>query len=204
MGGSDAGHRDSDLDATARAACRRWPGRPRRLEELSGRADQPQCQGDHARRRLRGPLQRPGSEPARHRPGQRVLQQPGRRTGRRRCARDRLSAGPRHPAGRLPRGRHPDQRRHAGPGVLARVATGCRSAARRAAVPRPLRHVRAAARLPEGRQDNGFRLPDRLPATSPATFGEIRRVLRATDQTTVPCNNDLLAATSSTTANGCG
>ena len=40
--------------------------------------------------------------------------------------------------------------------------------------------------------DNGFRLPDDyLDHTD--TFNEIARVLRATDQTTVPCNNDLLA-----------
>ena len=40
--------------------------------------------------------------------------------------------------------------------------------------------------------DNGFRLPaDYLDHAD--TFDEIARVLTATDQTTVPCNNDLLA-----------
>ena len=40
--------------------------------------------------------------------------------------------------------------------------------------------------------DNGFRMPgDYLEHAE--TFDEIARVLRATDQTTVPCNNDLLA-----------
>lgn len=40
--------------------------------------------------------------------------------------------------------------------------------------------------------DNGFRLPDGyLDHTD--TFSDIAKVLRATDQTTVPCNNDLLA-----------
>ncbi len=40
--------------------------------------------------------------------------------------------------------------------------------------------------------DNGFRLPDDY-LDHADTFDEIARVLRATDQTTVPCNNDLLA-----------
>jgi thiamine kinase-like enzyme len=40
--------------------------------------------------------------------------------------------------------------------------------------------------------DNGFRLPkDYLDHAD--TFSEIAKVMRATDQTTVPCNNDLLA-----------
>jgi thiamine kinase-like enzyme len=40
--------------------------------------------------------------------------------------------------------------------------------------------------------DNGFRIPDGY-LDHAETFAEIARVLRATDQTTVPCNNDLLA-----------
>jgi thiamine kinase-like enzyme len=40
--------------------------------------------------------------------------------------------------------------------------------------------------------DNGFRFPDDY-LDHADTFDEIARVLRATDQTTVPCNNDLLA-----------
>ena len=40
--------------------------------------------------------------------------------------------------------------------------------------------------------DNGFRLPDDY-LDHAETFEEIARVLRSTDQTTVPCNNDLLA-----------
>ena len=40
--------------------------------------------------------------------------------------------------------------------------------------------------------DNGFRIPDDY-LDHADTFGEIARVLTATDQTTVPCNNDLLA-----------
>ena len=40
--------------------------------------------------------------------------------------------------------------------------------------------------------DNGFRIPDDY-FDHADTFGEIARVLTATDQTTVPCNNDLLA-----------
>ena len=42
-------------------------------------------------------------------------------------------------------------------------------------------------------QDNGFRLPaDYLDFAD--QFESARQVLAATDQTTVPCNNDLLAA----------
>ena len=40
--------------------------------------------------------------------------------------------------------------------------------------------------------DNGFRIPDDY-LDHADTFDEIARVLTATDQTTVPCNNDLLA-----------
>jgi thiamine kinase-like enzyme len=40
--------------------------------------------------------------------------------------------------------------------------------------------------------DNGFRLPDDY-LDHIDTFNEIKAVLRATDRTTVPCNNDLLA-----------
>jgi thiamine kinase-like enzyme len=40
--------------------------------------------------------------------------------------------------------------------------------------------------------DNGFRIPDDY-IDHMDTFNEIARVLNATDQTTVPCNNDLLA-----------
>ena len=40
--------------------------------------------------------------------------------------------------------------------------------------------------------DNGFRIPDDY-LDHADTFEEVARVLNATDQTTVPCNNDLLA-----------
>jgi thiamine kinase-like enzyme len=40
--------------------------------------------------------------------------------------------------------------------------------------------------------DNGFRIPDDY-LDHAGTFNQIERVLNATDQTTVPCNNDLLA-----------
>ena len=45
------------------------------------------------------------------------------------------------------------------PGVIAKAAAGCRTLALRAAVPRPVRHVRTPARVPENRQDNGFKIP---------------------------------------------
>ena len=59
-------------------------------------------------------------------------------------------------------------------------------------IPRRLRHVRITAGLPEG--DTGQRLSGtrRLP-TYAAQFAAIREALAA-DDTTVPCNNDLLAA----------
>ena len=64
--------------------------------------------------------------------------------------------------------------------------------ARRAPLPRSVRHVRASARIPEGGSGQGLSPSRRLPDFC-AAFAEIRRVLAATDSTTVPCNNDLLA-----------
>ena len=78
------------------------------------------------------------------------------------------------------------------PGVLKRVATGVRGLH---SGPRFRSRFDMFERQPSYLkvvQDNGFRLPSDYLDYAPA-FAEIQRVLEATDQTTVPCNNDLLA-----------
>jgi len=78
------------------------------------------------------------------------------------------------------------------PGVLARVAEGCRALH---SGPRFRDRFDMFERQPaylKAVHDNGFRSPaDYLDFTG--HFAEIQRVLDADDQTTVPCNNDLLA-----------
>lgn len=78
------------------------------------------------------------------------------------------------------------------PGVLAKVAAGCRALH---SGPRFRGRFDMFERQPQYLKtvlDNGFKLPhDYLDYAD--TFGEIREALTATDQTTVPCNNDLLA-----------
>lgn len=79
------------------------------------------------------------------------------------------------------------------PAVLARVADGCRTLH---AGPRFRDDFDMFALQPaylKTVRDNGFRLPDGYTEHA-ATFEAIRRVLQSTDATTVPCNNDLLAA----------
>ena len=78
------------------------------------------------------------------------------------------------------------------PDVLARVAAGCRALH---AGPRFRDRFNMFERQPEYLkvvQENGFRIPADYLHFSDA-FATIQRVLEATDQTTVPCNNDLLA-----------
>ena len=78
------------------------------------------------------------------------------------------------------------------PGVIAKVAAGCRALH---SGPRFRGRFDMFERQPtylKTARDNGFKIPhDYLDHA--ATFAEIERVLTATDQTTVPCNNDLLA-----------
>jgi thiamine kinase-like enzyme len=78
------------------------------------------------------------------------------------------------------------------PGVIAKVADGCR---RLHAGPRFRGRFDMFERQPsylKTVQDNGFKLPpDYLDHAD--VFGRIASILNATDQTTVPCNNDLLA-----------
>lgn len=78
------------------------------------------------------------------------------------------------------------------PGVLARVATGCKALH---SGPRFRDSFNMFERQPaylKAVQDNGFRLPDGY-LDFAETFTEVQQVLERTDQTTVPCNNDLLA-----------
>ena len=78
------------------------------------------------------------------------------------------------------------------PGVVAKVAAGCRTLhggprfrGRFDMFERQPRYLKTA-------RDNGFKIPiDYLDHAD--TFGRIEQALTATDQTTVPCNNDLLA-----------
>ncbi|TGD86698.1 LPS biosynthesis choline kinase [Mycolicibacterium sp. CH28] len=78
------------------------------------------------------------------------------------------------------------------PDVLARVAAGCRTLH---AGPRFRDRFNMFERQPHYLkvvQENGFRIPADYRGFS-REFAEIQRVLETTDQTTVPCNNDLLA-----------
>ena len=78
------------------------------------------------------------------------------------------------------------------PGVLARVATGVRTLHAGPRFRDPFNMFVLQPAYLKVVQDNGFRLPADYLDFAP-TFAEIQRVLDATDQTTVPCNNDLLA-----------
>jgi thiamine kinase-like enzyme len=79
------------------------------------------------------------------------------------------------------------------PGVVAKIAAACRALH---SGPRFLARFDMFERQPHYLkvvQDKGFRLPsDYLQFAD--KFYDIKRVLTATDQETVPCNNDLLAA----------
>ncbi len=79
------------------------------------------------------------------------------------------------------------------PAVLVRVADGCRTLH---AGPRFRDDFDMFALQPtylKTLRDNGFRLPPGYNDHA-GTFASIRGALQATDTTTVPCNNDLLAA----------
>jgi thiamine kinase-like enzyme len=78
------------------------------------------------------------------------------------------------------------------PGIVAKVAAGCRALH---SGPRFRSRFDMFERQPQYLNtvlDNGFKMPhDYLEHAE--TFTRIRNALTATDQTTVPCNNDLLA-----------
>ena len=125
-------------------------GRPRQLEQLSGRPDESQRQGHHPGRGLC-----------------RLLL--GFLNGKTLC--------------------NDDFQR---PEVIAKVAAGCRALH---SGPRFRGRFDMFERQPQYLKtvlDNGFKIPqDYLDYAD--TFAQIERALTATDQTTVPCNNDLLA-----------
>ncbi len=77
------------------------------------------------------------------------------------------------------------------PGVVAKVAAGCRTLHNGPRFRGRFDMFERQPRYLKTVQDNGFKIPhDYLEYAE--TFGEIQNAL-TTDQTTVPCNNDLLA-----------
>ena len=78
------------------------------------------------------------------------------------------------------------------PDVLARVATGVKGLHSGPRFRDRFNMFELQPGYLKAVQDNGFRFPPDYLDFAP-TFAEIQRVLDATDQTTVPCNNDLLA-----------
>jgi thiamine kinase-like enzyme len=79
------------------------------------------------------------------------------------------------------------------PGVIAKVATACRALHQGPRFRNDFDMFEIQPRYLKVVQDNGFRLPDGYLEFA-GQFDAIRRALSATDQATVPCNNDLLAA----------
>jgi len=79
------------------------------------------------------------------------------------------------------------------PAVLARVAAGCRALHHGPRFRDRFDMFTLQPAYLEALRANGFRLPENYLDHADA-FHAARRVLTATDSTTVPCNNDLLAA----------
>jgi thiamine kinase-like enzyme len=78
------------------------------------------------------------------------------------------------------------------PGVVAKVAAGCRALHEGPRFRGRFDMFERQPRYLKTVRDNGFKIPfDYLDHAD--TFALIERALTATDQTTVPCNNDLLA-----------
>lgn len=78
------------------------------------------------------------------------------------------------------------------PGVLTRVAAGVRALHSGPRFRDRFNMFELQPKYLKACQDNGFRVPGDYLDFAPI-FADIQRVLDATDQTTVPCNNDLLA-----------
>jgi thiamine kinase-like enzyme len=77
-------------------------------------------------------------------------------------------------------------------GVVAKVAAGCRELHRGPRFRGRFDMFERQPRYLKTVRDNGFKIPfDYLDHAD--TFAQIEKALTATDQTTVPCNNDLLA-----------
>ncbi|WP_029113915.1 choline kinase family protein [Mycobacterium sp. URHB0044] len=79
------------------------------------------------------------------------------------------------------------------PGVIAKVAAACRALHRGPRFRNDFDMFELQPAYLKVVRDNGFRLPDDY-LDFADQFDAIHRVLSATDRTTVPCNNDLLAA----------
>jgi thiamine kinase-like enzyme len=79
------------------------------------------------------------------------------------------------------------------PGVIAKVATSCRTLHRGPRFRNDFDMFKIQPGYLKIVQDNGFRIPGGYLGFA-EQFDAIRRALSATDQATVPCNNDLLAA----------
>ncbi len=168
-------------------------GRPRQLEELSGGLTNRNVKittpdGVYVARCTDAATQHAGYRP---RPG--ALQLQGRRASRRRCTEWSTTA----PISGSCCWATSTERRCAtttfnDPACSPRPPPRCRRCTRDPGSG-PLRHVRTAAGVSENRA--GQRIPHsgRLPRPCRHVCGESASVLTATDQTTVPCNNDLLA-----------
>ena len=141
--------------------------RPGRTAEAAAgtvrRTDQSQRQGDHPGRRLCRPVHRHRLQLPRYRPRRGVLQHQGRRAGRRRRAGDRLPTRPRHPAVGIPQRKDAVQRRLSAARSGGQGGRRMPGVARRAALPRPVRHVRTPAPVPENCQGQRFQDSARLP-----------------------------------------
>ncbi len=79
------------------------------------------------------------------------------------------------------------------PGVIAKVAAACRALHQGPRFRNDFDMFELQPAYLKVVRDNGFRLPDDY-LDFADQFDAIHRVLSATDRTTVPCNNDLLAA----------
>jgi thiamine kinase-like enzyme len=78
------------------------------------------------------------------------------------------------------------------PGVIAKVATGCRELHSGPRFRGRFDMFEIQSSYLKTAMDNGFKIPNDYHDHA-ELFGEIGKALTATDQTTVPCNNDLLA-----------
>jgi thiamine kinase-like enzyme len=78
------------------------------------------------------------------------------------------------------------------PGVVAKVAAGCRALHEGPRFRGRFDMFERQPRYLKTVRDNGFKIPSKY-LDHADTFALIERALTATDQTTVPCNNDLLA-----------
>ncbi|MEI6254127.1 MAG: choline/ethanolamine kinase family protein [Mycobacteriaceae bacterium] len=192
MGGSDAPHRDSDLDRLLEQFAE-LAGRPRRLEELPGGLTNRNV-------KVTTPdgvyVARCGSPDA----GLLGIDRDNEHYNSRAAEQAGVGApviGYRPELGILLVGflegatlTNTDMQ---DPAVLARVAVGCRTLHSGPRFRDPFDMFALQPAYLDVINDNGFRLPKGYHEHA-EDFQAIAQVLRATDQNTAPCNNDLLAA----------